>query len=220
MPKKVKILLGPNKLLRKECWLNDCHPKCKCKAFTKSGKKCRIKNFRDKDYCHIHLKKKFDVAIGKSNIYINGHSIGLGLFARSHRPVKDMDKIKKKSTKENRDKYLVFKNKDIIGKYEGEILTKKELDKRYDYKIKKGKKFEKVETTAPYTIERDDGKFIDGACKRNFIAYANDPHGTKLKTNAKLLNDTLVATRNIWQGDEILWSYGKSYWSGEHAIIA
>ena len=32
-------------------------------------------------------------------------------------------------------------------------------------------------------------------------------------------NLDLVATRNIWMGDEILWDYGREYWTGEHAKI-
>lgn len=55
----------------------------------------------------------------------------------------------------------LFKKGDVIGEYKGEIIGEKELTKRYgDY-------------TAPYALELSPGKYVDGACVRYPVVYAN-----------------------------------------------
>ena len=195
---------------------NKVHFRCRVNA-GKKCKQCKRTCKLDKNYCNDHVWCHYRVVISKSRIFFNGKSIGLGLFAYSKRGPGKRLKAKfsnrnYKPTDEEKDKYLIFKKGDKIGKYEAERISKRELDERYDIGGK--------EYTAPYGAEDGAGNLYDSLCVRNFISYANDPKGSKYSENAKLRDDLfLVATRNIYTGDEILWSYGDYYWNGPQAKI-
>ena len=201
-----------------QCVINGNGKKCKqCKFIKKNAERCKLKTCTD-EFCWIHLQKKFRVRVAESRIRINGHSIGLGLFARTNKPLdaRILDRLHShKASEEDKTKYLVFKKGELIGKYIGEHLSKKRLDDRYDYKDTQGTLHEQ---TAPYAFTVGH-KIYDGLCKRNFMVYANDPTGTGLKPNMKpsRKSPNMMALRDIWQGEELLWEYGETYWSGEIA---
>jgi hypothetical protein len=160
----------------------------------------------------------------------DGRSIGLGLFARTNKPLPAalLQKLKSgEGTPEEKKKYLVFEGTTerpvFIGTYKGETVTKTELDGRYDYTGADGKTREQ---TAPYGVTqmRKKGKrrtkLLDSLCQRNFVSYSNDARGTDFHNNAVLkTNLQLVATHHIWQGEEILWDYGDEYWNHDLAKV-
>lgn len=193
------------------CRLNrGCQP---CHALTRSGARCTLKSCNDMDYCWLHLRKEKRVQIGPSRLTnASGQSFGRGLFAMTKHVVLSASKLAQfragGGTEKERADNLVFAKGQTIGLYKGDVITKKTLDKRYD---DKGTEF-----TAPYAIDYPgDGKVTDALCQRNFVALANDPHGTNARANAKVVNNRLKAIRNIWRGEEILWNYGTDYWESE-----
>lgn len=104
---------------------------------------------------------------------------------------------------------VVFKGGDTIMVYEGERLTRAQLDQRY------GK-----DDLAPYAVglNRED---IDAACRRGAGSIANGAF-TKQGANAKFDSRMeggvrvvrLRATKNIKHGQEVLVLYGDKYWDG------
>jgi hypothetical protein len=162
-------------------------------------------------YCWQHMKKIDGVVAQPSTI----PNAGMGLFA---------------CDPESSRRTVVFKTGDFITQYAGETLTQPELDERY------GK-----DGLAPYAWAipgRDD--FLDAACVRSIGALANSHHGTRQKPNAEIeiIGDEnlseqrrarknalrafslpkkmmgLVATRPIYNGDEVLVDYGPEYFKG------
>lgn len=118
---------------------------------------------------------------------------------------------------------IVFRHKDIITPYVGEILNQDELDERYD-----------EDEVAPYVehinvgMVGDPSIYVDGACIRGVGALANDATGStcttghrKCHTNAEFFSvnnesyPVLRATKNIRDGDEIFVNYGPEYWAGD-----
>lgn len=106
---------------------------------------------------------------------------------------------------------LVFEVNDLIAKYQSELISKEEHDQRY-YK-----------THGPYVLDNRFSKgggdvYYDAACVRGLGSIANDPRGTGFKANARLVvgknGASLRALRSIFDGEEILASYGKGYWKG------
>jgi len=174
------------------------------------------------------LRKVHDVRIAPSLITIHGKSVGLGLFARTNKPLAPalLAKLKRGGgSAEERKTYAVFKPKrskkakkqkeNVIGKYEAELMTQDQLNRRYDYKDEDGKT---VELTAPYGVtemlRHGAGKQYDSLCHRNYVSYANDARGSTFTNNADLLpNLVLVPLRVIWEGEEILWDYRAEYWA-------
>lgn len=177
-----------------------CSTCSQCHASVANGKRCQRKTCLDSEYCGIHLKKSFHVVISKSRI----PNAGMGLFCWTSKNIADQEKKKGASP--------VFKKGKFIVNYGGHMLRTTVLDKLYDYKI--GNK--KIEPTAPYTIKTvDDNKVIDGICKRQAGAFANDSKGTAYESNAEIREDgKLYATRDIYKGDEIYVEYGNDYWDG------
>jgi len=105
-----------------------------------------------------------------------------------------------------RDKVVFRKGENII-KYIGERISKKELEKRYDYGG--------YDVTAPYTLNIN-GRNVDASCKRGLGAMANATFGMdKRHQNARLdENGHVVATKDIKDNQEILVDYGQDYWKG------
>ncbi len=141
-------------------------------------------------YCYSHLQKAMHLKIAMSTI---PHA-GKGLFAWNPKAKNG----------------IVFKKNDIIATYAGEIVNGAELARRYDYNV--------YEVTAPYAIgSRDPKRKYDAACKRVTASLANDPQGSRYRSNAKYTNFTppnIKATQNIKHGREIMVSYGPGYWKG------
>jgi hypothetical protein len=191
-----------------QCRINDTGTKyCnQCQFITAKGTRCRKNTCMDLTYCWIHLRIKHRVRIAPSLIKVNGKSIGLGLYAQD--PNTHEDK-----------RAIVFRKGDIIGRYVGEeIKTQEQLAHRYDKFVDKQRI---LEQTAPYAVVQHNGKIYDALCHRNFIAYANDARGTNMTNNATLNPRSvyLHATKNIRNGDEILWNYTKGYWEAPIAQV-
>ena len=214
---RITVTLGPNQLIHR-CNLNDSDDvkkRCsRCKYIRSNSNRCKLRSCYDKNYCWIHLQKKYKVKIAQSRVRINGHSIGLGLFAKTNKqlPANILSKIRmNRMSKDEKKRYLIFKTGDIIGKYEGEHMTREQLNNRYDTKN---------DIIEPYVVEVKKDYYIDSLCLRNHTSYANDARNTTFKNNAKLTSKLyLKATKNIWCGQEIFWNYGASYFKGEHLNI-
>lgn len=219
MPLKVQVFSDDKKRKLHECKLNDCGSQCcRCTYVKANGEQCKLHSCYDFEYCWIHLKKKFDVRIATSNITVDGKSIGKGLFARTNKPLPAnlLRRLKsRRATREERKKYLVFKKNDKIGKYKGEALDRKRLDDRY-----RDIDNPDVDYTAPYGIQGRRGVLYDSLCKRNYVSYSNDARNSRYQYNAKVTTHlNLIATKNIWQGEEIFWNYKRDYWRGPLPII-
>lgn len=142
-------------------------------------------------YCWRHALKLAKIKVRDSTI----PGAGKGLFAQStwrspaHGP-----------------RTLVFKKKDVIAEYLGEVIDEAELGRRYGTE------------RAPYTIWVCDGTYVDAARLRSYAAMANDARGHG-RCNARFTHGSATrppeirATRDIYNGDEILVSYGDAYWS-------
>lgn len=117
-----------------------CDIECKrCTAKTSDGRECKRTVCIGLPYCFQHLESKMKLKV-KDTRY------GKGVFAW------DKDKAVGATT---------FKKGDLITKYEGETLTKKQLEARY------GK-----DSTAPYGIQSGK-KYIDLACTRGIGGLFN-----------------------------------------------
>lgn len=149
-------------------------------------------------YCWQHAEQILNVRVQKSHWLPDGHH---GLYAS--RPGARGCKIK------------VFSKNDVIVEYLGEHINHDELSKRYDsVEIVNGRK-NIVEGFAEYTLQYAKDAFVDAQRLRGYAAYINDPSGhipLDKKPNAKFDGLNVVATKNIYNGDEILVSYGKQYW--------
>lgn len=97
---------------------------------------------------------------------------------------------------------LMFKKGDTIAQYDGETVTKAELDRRYG------------QYTAPYGLQANRKAFEDGACHRGIGSLINAVHHQK-DGNVLLVdkNHTLLveASKGIRNGDELFTYYGKAY---------
>lgn len=149
-----------------------------CSGKTANGAPCRRRTCKTFKYCWQHLLKETGLFVKPSKV----PGAGDGLF--TSKPIK-------KNTN--------------IAKYEGERISKTELDRRYG------------DATAPYVLEYPRGVFIDARSTQSSIArYANacDYPGNRRACNAKLsgVNGYLRSTKNIASGAEILTPYGSEYW--------
>lgn len=171
-----------------------------------TGRRCRLNTCVDMDYCHWHLKKVHDVQIKPSTI-VGG---GLGVFAAGNVSPRMLRYLKSRdSSRAEKNQYAVFKKGDVIGKYEGEVVSREELNRRYG-----------EHTTAPYAVQKSRREIYDALCVRNFVGYVNSAHNTGFQNNCKLTAGLrLVATRNIYPGEELFWNYGRDYWRSHPPVI-
>lgn len=168
--------------------------KCKlrsvrCEGHTKQGKECKRMVVMGTPWCWMHLLSERDLRIAKSRV----PNAGMGLFASTSMTIKEPEHVKA---------YLMFKNNDKIVEYTGEKITKEEQHRRYGAK------------TASYALGSRTG-VIDSACERSVASFANTIK-PKAKCNARFSEGKdgriwVVATKNIYDGDEILVDYGKEY---------
>ncbi len=165
----------------------------KCRGQTKSGAACTRWSVKGVPYCWQHLLSKKNLRVFPSR-EVPGQ---LGLFASTTAKPSDGD------GDGDGDDDMLFDAGDTIVRYFGERKTKAEIDARYGRR------------TAPYTVQvggvRGD-KFIDAACVRGAGAYANH-HRRRNNTEfvASGNNVLMVATKPIYDGDEILVDYGAQY---------
>jgi SET domain-containing protein len=168
-----------------------CNLKCtQCKAKTKKNTLCKSIACIGVRKCWRHLLQNNQLRIKTSSI----PEAGKGLYALN--PSKSGNAI-------------IFKKDDLIVKYEGEILSVKQLDKRYnDY-------------TAPYTLQIKRNRYSDAACFRGVASLANT--NAKSKINAKFYREGddafLYAVKPIRNGEEIFADYGSEYILNEPNVL-
>lgn len=104
----------------------------------------------------------------------------------------------------------VFRSGRRIGYYFGDLLSRQEVIERYGYHA------------APYALEAgNDTQYIDPACNRCPLSFANSR--ASAQCNARFASRATVvagetrvavmATRNVFHGDEIFIDYGANYGS-------
>ncbi len=172
--------------------------------------RCRRNTCLNSLYCFQHLITICNLRIFRSNHLESMGIDGLGLYAYNRNKERTGEPI--------------FKTNEIIGSgltndvslYGGEILTKEQLDARYDYIDKDNRA---CVTTAPYAIKPDGTNiFLDAACKRGPLAYANDRRVlrgmNRVERNSMITPDgRLKALTNIFHNTEILIVYSSNYWN-------
>lgn len=154
--------------------------------------------------CWQHLKSDYNVIVKQTTLTdANGDRLaGLGLFACNHRPVPGQVD-------------LVFVRDQVIVPYVGKEYTRAQYDAKYP-----------GDAAGPYGVPIENNRVVDAGPMRGVAALANDcrvqnrNRGDCERNNARIDEagagnyPVLVATRNIFDGDEIFINYGASYWSG------
>jgi SET domain-containing protein len=133
-------------------------------------------------YCAAHLQRVWGLRIDTSAIA----DAGLGVFA---------------CTRES-DDAVVIPEGAVVCTYVGEVITLRELDKRYG------------DTTAPYALDVGMGMAIDAACHRgvgSMINHSSERPNTEFVVDVGDRAVDVVATRDIRNGEEILVNYGADY---------
>jgi hypothetical protein len=215
------------------CLLNNatqaggCQP---CTYMIKPGRRCKLRSCKELDFCWIHLRQQKQVMIHPSRLVAGvgkapKRALGDGVFARTYHPLSAATLAQLKNAPEGdvlKQRYRVFQTGDVIGEYKGEILTEAEAKVRYD----ENKRSRLEEFQAPYAVRVETtGQVIDALCQRNFVAYVNDARGTGMKRNTRYTKDGfLEATKDIYQGEELLTSYGSEYWNSRmrdvsHSVV-
>ena len=163
----------------------------KCGGTKADGTACTRTVCIGTDYCWQHLASQARLRIAPSGVA----GAGKGLYAwltPKNRAAQPSD--------------VVFTKGSRIISYGGERVTAQELNARY------GKK------TAPYGAG-SGGLFIDAACQRGAGGMANGSDKTHTANAdfaaARGSGDIVIrAKKNIKHGEEVLCSYGSSYWGG------
>ena len=193
----------------------NCPMQCmKCDANTVNGRKCGRTTCYTLPYCWQHLKSRANLRIGRTRLLdpATGQRFTFkGLFACDRAA----------------DAVLpVFADGDPIVSYLGVQKSNHRLNQDYP-----------GNQTAPYAeraylTNRRRGHparviNVDSACMRGVGAFANDRRNgacagnARCATNAQLASGNreypaLIATANIFDGDEIYVAYGDQYWGGDH----
>lgn len=177
-----------------------------CEATTKTGARCKRHSVIGTPYCREHLRKIRKVSIRQSTIPNSGN----GLFAD------EPGKLQSRGD-------IVFRRGDLITKYDGQKMTKAEVDERYGADdavtgpyvvrvpiqgmrtVKRGKR----RVQEPYRV---GWSYLDGATERGVGNLANMAMNRR-DNNAELKKEdaSLEATKDIRQGDEIFVDYGDDY---------
>jgi hypothetical protein len=163
-----------------------CNLRClRCTALKPNGQRCNRTTCKVLPMCTQHLKVH-GLEIKPSGI----PQAGLGLFTLIPRQANE-----------------------IICVYDGEHMTKAQLDARYGDE----------NATAPYAIHFDDlDEYVDAACQRYTPAYVNQGERKKGRyANVTLITKeddhsiVLKATRYIAANRELFVDYGEAYWQGD-----
>ena len=178
-----------------------------CEKDIETNQQCTKRTIIGCDICSQHLKQNKNLQIKKSTIFVDGKSIGKGLFAIN---TGDQNEI-------------IFHNGVDIIDYVGEIIDDEEKEKRYG------------NGTGPYCLggklDEDDigSPFVDSAFVRGVASIIN--HMPLEQSNAQYQFDTvrnmhvIVCIKDIYSGEEIFCDYGDEYqlfgeYSGKHATIS
>ena len=164
-----------------------------CASVDRSGRRgrCRRIVYIGRPYCSQHARSFLGLRIGPSAI----PGAGMGLFA--HRP----------SSSSSSSSEPVFQRRQRIAPYLGEVITTRNLAKRYGT------------YTAPYALEACEGVCLDAALIRSLGSIANGSNSTSVASNAYFsggqmdddVESFLVARRDIMHGEEIIADYGPEY---------
>ena len=169
-----------------------------CEATNKNRRRCGRRCIIGTPLCSTHLMYMMKLKIMPSQVPAVQTFNGKGLFAFDPRQPAGA---------------VVFNVGDVICRYEGEILTRAELDERYNY--------EGEEYTAPYALEEKRNKNIDCACDRGIGSLVN--HTTNALANIEFKNGytgrgenrrdfiNVKAKRIIYNHQELLVNYGNAY---------
>lgn len=171
-----------------ELWFS-CELKCvRCKGRTAAGHRCSRTTCIGTPLCWSHMLKEYQLKIMPSTVA----AAGKGLFA--WHPTSDANLV-------------LFRRDDVILEYEGEVISRAELDRRYDE--------EEEEHVAPYAYSAGDF-VVDAACRRGAGSLIN--HSDRPRSiNCKFVYDhhtgilSVVATKNIRNGQELFIDYGEGY---------
>jgi hypothetical protein len=152
-----------------------------CIDHTKAHTQCKRQTVIGLPYCYTHFLYKHHLRIKKSTI----PNAGMGIFA-----VDPTDSSQK----------IIFKPNDTIALYKGEIIDKDILIERYAGK------------TPPYVVGINKNRYEDGARYRGVGSIANTKAGHNNATiSVHNKYAKIKATKNIYNGDEVFLSYGKSH---------
>lgn len=178
MPKRFNFYIDNNKHF--SCVLQSL----RCESFSNAGTRCKNKTVIGTSFCWRHLLRDKQVRIKPSQY-------GLGLFAMNTN----------KGEKER-----IFKANDVIVKYDGELITEEEKNRRYENE------------TAPYGVLMRNNSINDGACRRGVGTLIN--HGTGAKENARFSYTRngelqIKALKNIYNNREIFINYNRGRNIGE-----
>lgn len=96
----------------------------------------------------------------------------------------------------------------VVPKYIGQLITNARRNRRYG-----------SNSTAPYCIYYGRHQTIDGACKRGVANYANHKSPSRANAHLQAFHDAaagedawrILATKNIYHGDEVFVNYGRRY---------
>lgn len=182
-----------------------CDMQCvRCEGVTRRGTQCSKRVCIGTPLCWQHLLASRGVRIRPSTV----PGAGKGLFAMA-RPRPRPRRRGGHAQNDRGAASILFRPGDVIAEYDGEVVAKAELDRRYG------------DHTAPYGIHVRGEVYEDGACRRGTAAMAN--HATGTGVNARFsyryaarnagapVRSVLRATRPIRDGEEILVNYGDDY---------
>ena len=177
---------------------------CKAIVRTKNGQH-ECKNFckLGLPYCTVHLGSIMHLKLAPSYLPEHDGPQSKGVFAY----------------RKGRDKHPVFRKGEKICDYTGEVLTPNQMRERYG------------QQAGPYAVEAKSkaGKkvFIDSAVKRNPASIAADQTRGQQgapKPNAKFVmipsksQLEVIATTDIYPGQEIYLNYGDQYWQSQESV--
>ena len=174
-----------------------CELKCQtCNFSLGPNRCCKVKVCIGIPYCRYHMQKAVKLEIKNSEY-------GKGIFAKAD-PLPRRRRRNAPAVAPANDRRVVFSSGDEIIEYNGEEITKDELEDRY------GKH------TAPYALEIDDEERIyeDGACFRSIGTMINHNKRKKNVEFSQTDNGSpiiITATKNILNGDQLYGDYGDDY---------
>jgi hypothetical protein len=179
MPKTFKYTNNQNQLIF-QCQLNSEQ----CLGITKTGNRCNRRCVSPFDFCHTHLKYKYNLIIKPSLI----PNSGKGLFAYDNK---------------KQENEIVFPNKSLICEYRGELLPRTVIDQRYNQYTAPYA----VQISNQYVIDPACKRGIGAFINTNNANQLN----ARFSVNMRNRTVSIKATKNIRNGQEIYLAYGNDY---------
>jgi len=164
----------------------------RCQHVKANNQQCKNRITIGQKLCHIHRLNELNLKVKASNI----PNAGKGLFC--------VDKTRGANE-------IIFRRGDKICNYNGELITEAQLNARYG------------DETGPYAVEMNRKRYSDGAFVRGVGTLLN--HAIKVRANVEFSvkrdnsDVTIVATKNIKNGAELLINYGRQYRFNERDVI-